>query len=184
PAPLRRVRRRAARRRVHVISARLDLDAFCAAVEELEQPELRRVPLIVGGDPHGRGVVPTRNYGARRLRIQSAMSCAGALRRCPHAVFVRPRHSLYRDYSRVVWESVRAIVPTVERTGLDEGYLDLGEVAADFLRARELAEAVQTAVRGTTSLTCSLGVATSKVVAKVASDSRKPAGITVVRTGG
>jgi DNA polymerase-4 len=98
-------------------------------------------------------------------------------------VFVRPRHSLYRDYSRTVWESVRAIVPTVERTGLDEGYLDLGEVAADFLRARELAEAVQTAVRGTTSLTCSLGVATSKVVAKVASDSRKPGGLTVVRAG-
>jgi DNA polymerase-4 len=111
------------------------------------------------------------------------MSAAEALRRCPEAVFVRPRHSLYRDYSRTVWESVRAIVPTVERTGLDEGYLDLGEVAADFLRARELAEAVQTAVRGTTSLTCSLGVATSKVVAKVASDSRKPGGLTVVRAG-
>ena len=167
-----------------MIVAHLDLDAFFAAVEELEQPELRRVPLIVGGDPHGRGVVATANYEARRFGIQSAMSCAEALRRCPHAVFVRPRHSLYRDYSRVVWESVRAIVPTVERTGLDEGYLDLGEVTVDFLRARELAEAVQTAVRGTTSLTCSLGVATSKVVAKVASDSRKPGGITVVRSGG
>jgi len=166
-----------------VIVAHLDLDAFFAAVEELEQPELRRVPLIVGGEPHGRGVVATANYAARRYGIQSAMSCAEALRRCPHAVFVRPRHSLYRDYSRAVWESVRAIVPTVERTGLDEGYLDLGEVASDFLRARELAEAVQTAVRGTTSLTCSLGVAASKVVAKVASDSRKPGGITVVRRG-
>jgi DNA polymerase-4 len=98
-------------------------------------------------------------------------------------VFVRPRHSLYGEYSRAVWESVRAIVPTVERTGLDEGYLELTEVAADFLRARELAEAVQTAVRGTTRLTCSLGVATSKVVAKVASDSRKPGGITVVLPG-
>ena len=167
-----------------MIVAHLDLDAFFAAVEELEQPELRRVPLIVGGDPRGRGVVATANYAARRYGIQSAMSCAEALRRCPHAVFVRPRHSLYRDYSRAVWESVRAIVPTVERTGLDEGYLDLGEVTVDFLRARELAEAVQTAVRGTTSLTCSLGVATSKVVAKVASDSRKPGGITVVRSGG
>ncbi len=166
-----------------MIVAHLDLDAFFAAVEELEQPELRRVPLIVGGEPHGRGVVATANYAARRYGIQSAMSCAEALRRCPHAVFVRPRHSLYRDYSRAVWESVRAIVPTVERTGLDEGYLDLGEVASDFLRARELAEAVQTAVRGTTSLTCSLGVAASKVVAKVASDSRKPGGITVVRRG-
>src|SRR4029079_19245419 len=89
-----------------------------------------------------------------------------------------------RDYSRSVWDSVRAIVPTVERTGLDEGYLDLGEVGPDFLRARALAEAVQTAVRGTTRLTCSLGVSTSKVVAKIASDTRKPGGITVVRAGG
>jgi len=166
-----------------MILAHLDLDAFFAAVEELEEPSLRTQPLIVGGDPHGRGVVATANYVARAFGIHSAMSAAEALRRCPHAVFVRPRHSLYRDYSRAVWESVRAIVPTVERTGLDEGYLDLGEVAADFLRARELAEAVQTAVRGTTQLTCSLGVASTKVVAKVASDSRKPAGITVVLPG-
>ena len=165
------------------ILAHLDLDAFFAAVEELEDPSLRTKPLIVGGDPHGRGVVATANYVARAYGIHSAMSAAEALRRCPQAVFVRPRHSLYRDYSRTVWESVRAIVPTVERTGLDEGYLELGEVAPDFLRARELAEAVQTAVRGTTSLTCSLGVAASKVVAKVASDARKPGGITVVLPG-
>jgi DNA polymerase-4 len=166
-----------------MILAHLDLDAFFAAVEELENPTLKTKPLIVGGDPHGRGVVATANYVARGYGIFSAMSCAEALRRCPQAVFVRPRHSLYRDYSRAVWDSVRAIVPTVERTGLDEGYLDLGEIAPDFLRARALAEAVQTAVRGTTQLTCSLGVATSKVVAKVASDTRKPGGITVVREG-
>jgi DNA polymerase-4 len=166
-----------------MILAHLDLDAFFAAVEELEDPTLRAQPLIVGGDPHGRGVVATANYVARAYGIHSAMSAAEALRRCPQAVFVRPRHSLYREHSRAVWESVRAIVPTVERTGLDEGYLDLGEVAPDFLRARELAEAVQTAVRGTTRLTCSLGVAPSKVVAKVASDSRKPGGITVVLPG-
>jgi len=166
-----------------VIVAHLDLDAFFAAVEELEDPSLKTKPLVVGGNPHGRGVVATANYVAREFGIHSAMSCAEALRRCPEAMFLEPRHSLYRDYSRAVWDSVRGIVPTVERTGLDEGYLDLGEVAPDFLRARELAEAVQTAVRGTTNLTCSLGVAPSKVVAKVASDSRKPGGITVVRPG-
>jgi DNA polymerase-4 len=162
-----------------MIVAHLDLDAFFAAVEELEDPTLRARPLVVGGDPRGRGVVATANYVAREYGIHSAMSCAEALRRCPAAVFVRPRHSLYREYSRSVWDSVRAIVSTVERTGLDEGYLDVGEVAPDFLRARELAEAVQTAVRGTTRLTCSLGVASSKV----ASDSRKPSGITVVLPG-
>ena len=166
-----------------MIVAHLDLDAFFAAVEQLEQPELRSRPLIVGGDPRGRGVVATANYVARRYGIHSAMSCAEALRRCPHAVFVRPRHRLYRDYSTAVWDAVREVVPTVERTGLDEGYLDLGEVVEGFRQARVVAEAVQASVRGATSLTCSLGVATSKVVAKVASDRRKPGGVTVVLPG-
>jgi DNA polymerase-4 len=166
-----------------VIIAHLDLDAFFAAVEELEAPELREQPLVVGGDPHGRGVVATANYVARRFGIHSAMSCAEALRRCPHAVFVRPRHRLYREYSRAVWDAVREVVPTVERTGMDEGYLDVGEVAPDFGRARAVAEAVQAAVCGTTSLTCALGVASCKVVAKIASDRRKPGGLTVVPAG-
>jgi DNA polymerase-4 len=163
--------------------AHLDLDAFFAAVEQLENPDLRAKPLVVGGDPHGRGVVATANYVARRFGIHSAMSAAEALRRCPQAVFVRPRHSLYREYSRNVWETVRGVVPTVEQTGIDEGYLDLGEVARDFLEARVVAEAVQTAVRAATSLTCSLGVAPCKVVAKVASDARKPGGLVVVVPG-
>jgi DNA polymerase IV len=147
-----------------VIVAHLDLDAFFAAVEELEAPELRRRPLVVGGDPHGRGVVATANYVARTYGIHSAMSCAEALRRCPRAVFLRPRKRLYSDYSRAVWAAVREVVPTVERTGLDEGYLDVGEVATDFGRARAVAEAVQ-------------------VVAKIASDRRKPGGLTVVPAG-
>jgi DNA polymerase-4 len=166
-----------------MIVAHLDLDAFFAAVEELEQPELRSKPLVVGGDPHGRGVVATANYVARKFGIHSAMSCAEALRRCPEAIFVRPRHTLYRQYSQTVWTAVREVVPTVERTGLDEGYLDVGEVTDDFGRARVVAEAVQAAVRGATSLSCSLGVASSKVVAKVASDRRKPGGLTVVPAG-
>jgi DNA polymerase IV len=165
------------------ILAHLDLDAFYAAVEELEQPELRTQPLVVGGDPRSRGVVATANYVARRYGIRSAMSAAEALRRCPQAVFVAPRHGVYREYSRAVWDTVRAIVPTVERTGLDEGYLDVGEVAAGFREARVVAEAVQTAVRASTSLSCSLGVGTSKVVAKVASDRRKPGGVKVVLPG-
>ncbi len=166
-----------------MIVAHLDLDAFFAAVEELEDPELRTKPLVVGGDPHGRGVVATANYEARKFGIHSAMSCAEALRRCPHAVFVRPRHALYGEYSRSVWSAVREVVPLVERTGLDEGYLDFAGVATDFARARAVAEAVQTSVRAATSLSCSLGVAPSKVVAKIASDRRKPGGITVVRAG-
>jgi DNA polymerase IV len=165
------------------IVAHLDLDAFFAAVEELEQPELASRPLVVGGDPHGRGVVATANYAARKYGIRSAMSCAEALRRCPHAVFIRPRHRTYGEYSRSVWAVVREVVPTVERTGMDEGYLLLSEVAGDFRAARGIAEAVQVAVRAATSLSSSLGVATCKVVAKVASDRRKPGGITVVPPG-
>ena len=166
-----------------MILAHLDLDAFYAAVEELENPELRSKPLIVGGDPRGRGVVATANYVARGFGIHSAMSAAEAIRRCPEAVIVRPRHSLYREYSRHVWSTVRGIVPMFEQTGIDEGYLDLGEVASGFLEARVVAEAVQTAVRAGTSLTCSLGVAPCKVVAKIGSDARKPGGLTVVVPG-
>ena len=166
-----------------MIIAHLDLDAFFAAVEELEDPSLRTKPLVVGGDPHGRGVVATANYEARKFGIHSAMSCAEALRRCPRVVFLRPRHALYREYSEHVWETVRGVVPTVEKTGLDEGYLDVGEVAATFLQARKVAEAVQIAVRAATSLTCAIGVSTSKVVAKIGSDHRKPGGLTVVPEG-
>src|SRR5205809_466728 len=143
---------------VGMIVAHLDLDAFFAAVEELEDPTLRTRPLVVGGDPRGRGVVATANYVARGFGIRSAMSAAEALRRCPHAVFVRPRHALYRQYSGAVWGAIEEVVPRVERTGIDEGYLDLGSVVGDFARARAVAEAVRTAVRAATSLSCSLGV--------------------------
>ena len=164
-------------------SPHVDLDAFFAAVEELEDPSLRSRPLVVGGDPHGRGVVATANYVARRFGIRSAMSSAEALRRCPEVIFLRPRHALYRQYSQAVWACVEEVVPRVERTGIDEGYLDLGSVLDSFAEARRLAGAVQVAVRGSTSLSCSLGVSTSKVVCKIASDRRKPGGITVVPPG-
>ena len=166
------------------ILAHLDLDAFFAAVEELEDPTLRARALVVGGDPQGRGVVATANYVARRYGIRSAMSSAEALRRCPDVVFVRPRHALYRQYSQSVWTAIGEVVPRVERTGLDEGYLDLGSVVGAFGRARAVAEAVQVAVRAATSLSCSLGVSTSKVVCKVASERRKPGGITASHRGG
>ena len=166
-----------------MIVAHVDLDAFFAAVEELDDPTLRAKPLVVGGDPQGRGVVATANYVARRFGIHSAMSCAEARRRCPTAVFVRPRHDRYRELSRNVWSTIREVAPVVEQTGIDEGYLDLSDEAADFLAARRLAEAIQTAVRGTTNLTCSLGISSCKVVAKIASDRRKPGGLTVVPEG-
>jgi DNA polymerase-4 len=163
------------------VLAHLDLDAFFAAVEELENPALVNKPVVVGGDPHGRGVVATANYEARRYGIHSAMSSAEALRRCPHAVFVRPTKGVYGHYSRQVWQIVGELVERVEQVGADEGYLDLG--TDDVVAATALARRVQAEVATWTTLTCSLGVATSKVVAKVASDRDKPHGLVVVPPG-
>ena len=159
--------------------AHLDLDAFFAAVELHRHPELRGKPLVVGGSPNSRGVVSTASYEARKYGIRSAMSSAEALRRCPHAVFVRPDHRTYREWSQRTWDIVQAMAPVVEQVGIDEGYLELP--AGD---PREQAALIQLAVRRRVRLSCSLGVAGCKVVAKVASDMRKPGGITVVPAGG
>jgi DNA polymerase IV len=158
--------------------AHLDLDAFFAAVELHRRPELRGKPLVVGGDPRGRGVVSTASYEARKYGIRSAMSCAEALRRCPQAVFVRPDHGAYRQWSQRVWEVVRAHAPVVERIGIDEGYLVLAEG-----EPAEQAAIVQQAIRDQVRLSASLGVSTCKVVCKIASDMRKPGGITYVPPG-
>ena len=159
--------------------AHLDIDAFFAAVEIHRHPELRGRPMVVGGDPQGRGVVATASYAARRFGIRSAMSCAEARRRCPEVVFVRPDIAHYREWSARVWELVREMSPAVEVLGLDEGYLELPDDGAG-----EAADAVRLAVTERVRLSCSLGVATCKVVAKVASDRDKPGGVTVVAPGG
>ena len=169
---------RADARRPRLI-AHLDIDAFFAAVEMHRRPELRGRPLVVGGDPHGRGVVATANYAARRFGIRSAMSAAEALRRCPDVVFVRPDIAHYREWSERVWDLVRELAPVVEVLGLDEGYLELPDEGAG-----EAADAVRRAVAERVRLSCSLGVATCKVVAKIASDHDKPGGVTVVAPGG
>lgn len=158
--------------------AHLDLDAFFAAVELHRHPELRGKPMVVGGDPDGRGVVSTASYAARGYGIRSAMSSAEARRRCPELVFLRPDHPTYKEWSRRTWDLVRSMAPVVEQTGIDEGYLLLPEGDP-----REQAALIQLAVRRRVRLSCSLGVATCKVVAKVASDMRKPGGITVVAAG-
>src|SRR4051794_41451203 len=102
--------------------AHLDLDAFFAAVELHRRPELRGTPLVVGGDPRGRGVVSTASYEARRYGIRSAMSCAEALRRCPQAVFVRPDHAAYREWSRRGWGTRRGAAPPGGGPRIHEGY--------------------------------------------------------------
>jgi DNA polymerase IV len=161
------------------VIAHLDLDAFFAAVELHRHPELRGRAVVVGGDPDGRGVVATASYEARKYGIRSAMASAEARRRCPEVVFVRPDHATYRDWSRRVWGLVAGLAPVVEQVGIDEGYLVLAEGDPG-----EQAALIQLAVRERMRLSCSLGVATCKVVAKIGSDARKPGGITVVAPGG
>lgn len=142
------------------------------------RPELRGRPVVVAGDPDGRGVVATASYAARRYGIHSAMSAAEARRRCPDAAFVRPDHSAYREWSARVWELARRLAPCVEVVGLDEGYIEVPDDDA-VAHARE----IQAAVRREVRLSVSLGLATCKVVAKVASDRDKPGGLTVVPPG-
>jgi DNA polymerase IV len=160
------------------VLAHLDLDAFFAAVELHRRPELRGRPLVVGGDPRSRGVVATASYEARKYGIRSAMSCSEALRRCPETVFVRPDHRTYREWSRRVWDVVRESAPVVEQIGIDEGYLVLADGDPE-----QQAVIVRQAIRDRVRLSASLGVATCKVVCKIASDMRKPGGITYVPLG-
>jgi len=161
----------------------MDLDAFFAAVEVLEDPSLEGVPLVVGGDPDGRGVVSTASYAARRFGIGSAMPAAEARRRCPQAVFVRPDMEKYRRHSRAVWDIVRAEVPVLEQVGIDEGYLDLYRAVWTSGGARRFLERLQRTVKRETGLDASFGCGSCKTVAKIASDADKPHGLVVVPAG-
>ena len=168
---------------VGCVIAHLDLDAFFAAVEVLEDPALAGLPLVVGGDPQGRGVVATASYEARQFGIRSAMSAAEAFRRCPAAVFVRPDHARYRRHSDGVWALVRGVVPVVEQVGIDEGYLDLSDIAVTAGDARLVLGDLQARIREGTGLVASFGCGTGKTIAKIASDADKPAGLVVVAAG-
>ncbi len=165
------------------VVAHLDLDAFFAAVEVLEHPDLAGLPVVVGGSPDGRGVVATASYEARAFGIHSAMSAAEARRRCPTARFVRPDHGLYSRHSRRVWTLVEASVPLAEQVGIDEGYLDLTGAVATAGDADRYLRALQQRILAETGLSASFGCGTSKVVAKIASDREKPRGVTVVAAG-
>ncbi len=164
----------------------LDLDAFFAAVEQRDKPSLRGKPVIVGG-VGGRGVVATASYEARAFGVHSAMSTREARARCPHAAFLAGRFAAYRLTSDRVMGVLRAHYPLVEPLSLDEAFVDLEASAhEDFTIeglnqfARVLVDEVRQATGG---LTASVGIASSKFVAKVASDLRKPAGVTIVAPG-
>jgi nucleotidyltransferase/DNA polymerase involved in DNA repair len=161
----------------------LDLDAFYAAVEVIEHPAYKDKPLLIGGRPNQRGVVSTASYAARAFGVRSAMPMRRALQLCPDAIVLPPRHSIYRRYSRRVMHLLHQITDQVEQTSIDEAYLDLSEQIADWEAGVEIARTLQRQVDDQIGLSASLGVASNKLVAKVASDRDKPGGLTVVRPG-
>ncbi len=161
----------------------LDLDAFYAAVETLENPDLATRPLIIGGQPGERGVVMTASYAARAFGVHSGSPVSRALKLCPQAIVLPPRHRLYRDYSRRVMAILRQASPLVEQLSIDEAYVDQTEGVAAWEEAVASARGIQAQVEGEVGLSASLGVASNKLLAKVASDQDKPGGLTVVRPG-
>ena len=162
----------------------VDMDAFYASVEIREHPELEGKAVVGGPVPkegHMRGVVLTASYEARRFGVRSAMPCTQALRLCPEAVFVMPHHELYGKVSREIMGTLRRFADRLEPSGIEEGYLDLtSRTGGEFARATELAKEIKAAIRREHRLTCSVGIASSKAVAKIASDFQKPDGLTVV----
>lgn len=161
----------------------VDLDAFFAAVEQRDRPELRGRPVIVGGDPRGRGVVSAASYEARRYGVRSAMSLAEALRRCPDGVFLPVDGRRYQAASRDVMAVLRRFTPQVEPISIDEAFLDVTGSMALFGDGAVIAGRIKSAVRDEVGLTASVGVASTKLVAKIASDLRKPDGLVVVAPG-
>jgi nucleotidyltransferase/DNA polymerase involved in DNA repair len=161
----------------------LDLDAFFAAVEVLERPELADKPLLIGGRPGTRGVVATASYEARVFGVHSAMPMTRAVALCPDAIIVPPRHRVYQGYSQQVMETLRQLSPAVQQTSIDEAVVDLTDQIDDWDGAVEAARRIQSRIKVEVGLSASLGVATNKLVAKVASDRDKPGGLTVVPPG-
>ena len=176
----------AARMRPDASVLHLDLDAFFAAVEQRDKPSLRGKPVVVGG-VGGRGVVSTASYEARKYGVRSAMSTREARSRCPHAAFLSGRFPAYREASERVMETLRAVSPLVEPLSLDEAFVDLARADLPDLTVPTVtraAEELRAAVAEVTGgLTASVGIGSSKFIAKVASEIDKPDGLVVVSPG-
>ena len=157
----------------------VDMDAFYASVEQRDRPELRGQPVIVGGTTN-RGVVAAASYEVRKFGVRSAMPISEALRRCPHAICVKPRMSVYRDVSHQVFAIFHDYTPVVEGLSLDEAFLDVTGSLALKGDAVSIARAIKQRIRDTTQLGASVGVAPNKLVAKMASELEKPDGLTVI----
>jgi DNA polymerase IV len=164
----------------------LDMDAFYASVEQRDDPNLRGRPVIVGAPPTQRGVVCAASYEARKFGVRSAMPSATAGRLCPNGVFVRPRMDHYREESRRIMQIVAETGAVVETMSIDEAYLDVSSLTqaesidASLLNAVPLARSIKRRILSERQLTATIGVASNKLLAKIASDHKKPDGLTVI----
>jgi len=163
-----------------------DIDSFFASVEQIEHPSYRNQPVIVGADPmngNGRGVVSTASYEARKFGIRSAMPISKAFSICPNGIFVKPDMSLYSHYSERVMNIFKKYSPSVEQISIDEAFIDVSGVSKLFGDAVSIAQKIRDDVKKETSLTVSVGIASNKACAKIASDINKPDGLTVCPLG-
>ncbi|MGM0574274.1 MAG: DNA polymerase IV [Myxococcota bacterium] len=158
----------------------VDMDAFYASVEQRDRPELRGRPVVVGGDPRGRGVVAAASYEARPYGVHSAMPCSQARRLCPRAIFVRTDMERYRAVSRRVFEIFHEVTDLVEPLSLDEAYLDVTDNSLGEPLAGKVAKWLKRRIRSEVGLTASAGVGPNKLVAKIASDLDKPDGLVII----
>jgi DNA polymerase IV len=158
----------------------IDMDAFYASVEQRDKPELKGLPVAVGGSPEQRGVVAAASYEARVFGVRSAMPMARAVRLCPSLVIVRPDFARYRTASQAVFAIFRRVTPLVEPLSLDEAYLDVTENVWGEMLGQTVARRIKHEIKASTGLTASAGVAPNKFLAKIASGWKKPDGLTVI----
>ncbi len=158
----------------------VDMDAFFASAELLAHPEWRGKPLVVGSGPHERGVVSTCSYEARKYGIHSAMPSRRAYQLCPHAIFTRPNMALYEETSRKAFEIFETFTPYVEGVSIDEAFLDITGSIHLYGNARTLGDALRKKIEKECSVTCSVGIAPNRLLAKIGSEENKPNGLTVM----
>lgn len=158
-----------------------DMDSFFASVHQRDDPSLRGKPVIIGGDPDGRGVVAAASYEVRKYGVRSAMPASRARRLCPDALFLRADFARYREVSAEVFAILRDFTPVVQVVSIDEAYLDVTDHLGDWGSATAVAREIRRRVRDELALTVSVGVGPNKLIAKIASDYDKPDGLTVVK---
>ena len=160
-----------------MIILHVDMDAFFAAIEQRDHPEWRGKPVIVGSGPHERGVVSTCSYEARKFGVRSAMPSRTAYQKCPHGIFVKPRMHVYHEVSETAFEVFARYSPFVEGVSVDEAFLDITGTAHLFGGMVPLAEKLRADVKSACGVTCSVGLAPNRLLAKIASEQNKPDGL-------